>query len=309
MTVISEPCLLPDVPDDIYHAGGVLTPGPQLSQSLLKLLIPPSTPAHFQWRLLNPEPPRRVFDVGRAAHTLALGAGEEPVPCPADHLSVDGKMTTKAAKEWAAEQRAAGRVPLTPADYDLVRGMADALVHHEQVAEILTEPGNTPEVSAYAPHPERRDVWFRGRFDLLGGLLWDYKTTACAEPSVFAKSAWAYGYHVQDVLYRTLHEVITGTAPDPMRFIAQEKAPPYLCSVITLDADFERVARQQISAALDLHAGMVHTHGDPKDPATRWPGYPETATVSPPPWAKTAATDLDPDLEAEFAVLLAEGLQ
>lgn len=294
LPTVTDPCLLPDVPDDLYHSGGVLTPGLQLSQSLLKLLMPPSTPAHFQHRLMTPEGTKRAFDVGRAAHTRALGAGQEMAPCPAEHLSVDGKMTTTKAKQWAAEQREAGVVPLTPADYDMVCRMADALVHHDRVADVLTEPGNQPEVAAFAPHPDGSGVWFRGRFDLLGGSLWDYKTSVCAEPGAFAKSAWSYGYHVQDVLYRTLLEVITGVAVGPMVFLVQEKTPPYLCSVVTLDTDFERCARQQISDALALFVRLHATHGDPTSPGVRWPGYrDDVALISPPRYADRAPEGVD----------------
>lgn len=283
---VTGPTLLDGLADDAYHSGGVQTPGPQLSQSLLKLLIPTSTPAHFQHRLTHPEPSKRAFDIGRAAHTYALGVGEEMACCPAELLSSVGTMTTNAAKAWAAEQRAAGIVPLVPRDYDTVLGMAEALVHHDRVAELLTDPGKRPEVSAFAPHPDAPGVWFRGRFDLLGGALWDYKTSVCAEPGAFRKSAWAYGYHVQDVLYRTLLEAVTGEPVGPMTFLVQEKTPPYLCTVVTLDSEFERLARGQIAAALALYLACVEAHGDPTAAGVRWPGYhDEVALISPPRYA------------------------
>lgn len=283
---VTGPTLLDSVPDDVYHGGGVQTPGPQLSQSMLKLLIPPSTPAHFQWRATHPEPPKRAFDIGRAAHTLALGVGDPIAACPVELLSSVGTMTTNAAKAWAAEQRAAGVTPLTPTDHAMVYGMADALVHHDRVAELLTDPAKRPEVSAFAPHPDVPEVWFRGRFDLLGGALWDYKTSACAEPSAFRKSAWSYGYHVQDVLYRTLLEAVTGEVSAPMVFLVQEKTPPYLCTVVTLDSEFERLAREQIAAALDLYLACVAACGAPDADGVHWPGYrDEVALISPPRYA------------------------
>ena len=286
LPILTGPTLLDHVPDDVYHSGGIQTPGPQLSQSMLKLLIPPSTPAHFQWRMTHPEPPKRVFDIGRAAHTLALGVGDPIAACPDDLLSNVGTMTTKAAKEWCDAQRAAGVTPLTPRDYSMVYAMAEALVYRDRVAELLTDPWKRPEVSAFAPHPDVPGVWFRGRFDLLGGDLWDYKTTVCAEPSAFRKSAWAYGYHVQDVLYRTLLEAVTGEVVAPMVFLVQEKTPPYLCSVVTLDSEFERLAREQIAAALGLYLACVETHGDPRVAGVRWPGYrDEIALISPPRYA------------------------
>ena len=90
---IVSPGLYDGIPADEDHRGAN-TPTPSLSQSLLKLLVPPSTPAHLRWRMSNPEPPKRVFDVGRAAHTMALGVGEEMVCCPADDTSSTSDMST-----------------------------------------------------------------------------------------------------------------------------------------------------------------------------------------------------------------------
>lgn len=304
---LTGPTLLDGVPDDTYHSGGISTPGPQLSQSLIKLLIPPSTPAHFQWRLTHPEGPKRAFDIGRAAHTYALGVGEDMAACPADLLAVNGAMTTKAAKEWCDAQRAAGAVPLTPRDHRMVLDMADALVHHDRVAEVLTDPAKRPEVSAYAPHPDVA-VWLRGRFDLLGGQLWDYKTSVCAHPDAFRKSAWSYGYHIQDAAYRLLAKLTLGEDPGPMVFLVQEKTPPYPCSVVTLDAEFERLAREQLRLALDTYAACRELWGDPRGPV-RWPGYPdEVVTISPPPYATTASglPDEDDATDGDADELLAQ---
>ena len=306
--MLTGPTLLDGVPDHRYHSGGIDTPGPQLSQSLIKLLIPPSTPAHFQWRLTHPEGPKRVFDVGRAAHTYALGVGEEMAACPDALLAVNGAMTTKASREWCAEQRAAGIVPLTPADHRMVLDMADALVRHDRVAELLTDPTKRPEVSAYAPIPDAGGLWLRGRFDLLGGLLFDYKTSRCAHPDAFRKSAWSYGYHIQDAAYRLLAELTLGEDPGPMVFVVQEKTPPYLCSTVTLDREFERLAREQLRLALDTYAACREVWGDPRGPV-RWPGYPdEVVTISPPPYATAASGPLsdEDDTEGDADELLAQ---
>lgn len=297
--MLTGPALLPGVPDHVYHSGGIATPGPQVSQSGLKLLVPPSTPAHFQWALTHPEPPKRVFDIGRAAHTYALGVGEEMAACPDDLLAANGAMTTKAAKEWMAAQRANGIVPLKPADYRMVLDMAEALVHNDAVAELLADPEKRPEVSAFAPIPDGGGLWLRGRFDLLGGRLHDYKTTRSADPEAFRKSAWSYGYHIQDVAYRLLAEVALGEDPGPMWFIVQEKTPPYLCSLIQLDDKFEQLAREQLRLALDTYARCELEHGDPRGPGF-WPGYPAGLnTISPPPFASATSGPLDDDEDSE----------
>lgn len=296
---VTEPTLLYGVPDDEYHAGAVRTPGRmQVSQSLLKLLRPPSTPKHFRHRLTHPEPSSNAFDVGRAAHTMALGVGEPMAACPDEFLSSNGAMTTKLAIAWCAEQREMGVVPLNPRDFAMVQGMAEALVAHERIAEILTAPGNAAEVSAFAPICGVDDVWFRARFDLLGGQMWDYKTTKCAAPAAFEKSIWTYGYHVQDFVYRSVHSAITGVDVDPIIFIAQEKEPPYLVSTMRASEPLRRLAERETRDALALLARCLETD--------TWPGYPdEVVDAQPPRWVAIDASPIEDTTDPEAADVLA----
>ena len=281
--VVTEPTLLDGVDDATYHGGLVRTPGPQTSQSALKLLIEPSTPREFQWRLLNPEGPKRVFDVGRAAHTLVLGAGDPFSACPADRLSSDGKMTTLKAKAWAIGEREAGRTPLTPADYDAVHRMADAILAHGRAAELFTDPDRQPEVSAFCEIVP--GLWLRSRFDLLGGELTDFKSAADPHPDAFRHSAWNYGYHVQDVAYRRVWERVTGVSAQPMTFVVVGKEPPYLVSICTLGPEFERFGEEQLTAALNCYLQQLDKHGMPDAEGVAWDGLPETTAVLSPPRA------------------------
>ena len=286
---VSAPTLLDGVPEHVYHGGGVATPGPQTSQSALKLLIEPSTPREFQWRLLNPEGPKRVFDVGRAAHTLVLGVGEPFVACPADLLSVDGRMITTRATDWAIDQRAAGRTPLTPTDYDAVHRMAEAILAHSRAAELFTDPDRQPEVSAFCEIVP--GLWLRSRFDLLGGELTDFKTAADPHPDAFRRSAWSYGYHVQDVAYRRAWLHVMGRLVQPMTFVVVGKEPPHLVSICTLGPEFERFGEEQFTAALNRYLQQLDKHGPPDGEGAIWDGLPETTAVLSPP--RTAYYDAE----------------
>ncbi len=279
---VTSPVLLDGLPEDVYHAGGVRTPGPQTSQSALKKLIPPYVPREFQYALLNPEGPKRAFDVGSAAHTLVLGRGAEYVACPEDHLSADRKMTTTKAKNWAYVQRKTGRIPLHPDDYEAVYRMADAILAHPRAAELVTDPARLPEVSAYCEISD--GLWLRSRFDLLGGGLVDFKTSVKPKPGDFRSSAWDYGYHVQDVAYRRAWQLVTGQPdPGPMTFVVVGKEPPHLVSICTLDSTFERLGREQLDASIASYLEQRAKHGAPEDPAVVWDGLPEdTALLSPP---------------------------
>ena len=305
--IVTEPTLLAGLSDETYHGGHVRTPGPQTSQSALKLLIEPSTPREFQWRLLNPPAPKRVFDVGRAAHTLVLGAGDPFTCCPADLLSIDGRMTTAKAKAWAADERVAGRTPLTPADYDAVHRMAEAILSHARAAELFTDPDRRPEVSAFCEIAP--GLWLRSRFDLLGGELVDFKTGADPHADAFRRSAWTYGYHVQDVAYRRAWTAVTGEQADPMTFVVVGKEPPHLVGIYDLGEEFEQAGNEQLDAALTTYLQQLDRHGPPDAEGVIWDGLPqETVTLAPPPWVLRDLTNAATTEAAEWLLSDLEGI-
>ncbi len=81
--LIDRPGIFEDVPEDVYHGDRSLAPelGRSLSASGAKVLL--KCPARFNWERDNPPPPRDVFDLGTAAHTLILGTGQ-PFVCVDD---------------------------------------------------------------------------------------------------------------------------------------------------------------------------------------------------------------------------------
>ena len=81
-----------------------------------------------------------------------------------------------------------------------------------------------------------------------------------------------------------------------------------VCSTVTLDREFERLAREQLRLALDTYAACREVWGDPRGPV-RWPGYPdEVVTISPPPYATAASGPLsdEDDTEGDADELLAQ---
>lgn len=311
---IAQPALILDVPDDVYHGGGVYTPGPQVSQSGLKMLRPPSTPREFQHYLLHGMTPTDAMAWGSAVHTCVLGRGAEYVRHPDQeegYLSSTGSWnSTKKSKEWLAEQRAAGRIPLKGDRYDSIRQAQDSILAHPVAAELFTDPAGRAEVSAY--HEALPGLWMRSRFDLLRGALVDLKTAADPHPDAWRVQAWKLGYHIQDVSYRRAFMACTGQPdPGPMVFIVVGSKAPHLVSVVSLDGEFERLGNEQLDAALDLYAAQYAKHGDPRDPAVRWDGLPlEKRTLTPPAWALRDQTPTASDgdvLDPDFADFL-EGI-
>lgn len=268
---ITAPGLYDDVPEADYHADPVAAEmGRSLSVSGAKKLLPPSTPARFQWEREHGQPTRVAFDHGHAAHTLVLGVGKPFVTVEADD------WRTKAAREQADEARAQGATPLLAKDAERVHAMVDALRAHELASAVLSN--GKPEQSMFWLD-ERTGVCRRGRIDWLRpNAIVDYKTTTLggADPERFAKTAADFGYHMQAAWYTDGCEAL-GLGRLPFVFVVQEKEPPYLVSVVQLDDEALRIGRDLNDAALAIYAEC--------ESAGEWPGYPtEVVTVALPSW-------------------------
>lgn len=256
MTTITEPGLVFDMSDEEYHGDPV--PGGSLSSSLARRLteyVPAKAIAMHLGRK-----PTATMNLGKAAHLHALGAGPELVV-----WQHDGR--TKAGKEERAERAddiAAERIVAVKADErDQVMGMVAALRADPEVAAILD--AGAPEVSTFW---QEQGIWCRGRFDLLGDVGDDYKTTDDASPRGFERAMSTYGYHQQADFYLRGLRVLGHPAGDqPLRFICQEKTYPYLVQVHTCDELAMEVAAALNDRAIATFAECVKSG--------EWAGYAE----------------------------------
>ncbi len=255
---------------------------PALSCSGAKLLLPPSCPAKFRWQQDNPPEPRDVFDIGTAAHTLVLGCGNPLRPIDADD------WRGKAAREARDEARADGHTPLLRKDYDRVHAMASALACHPLATALLSN--GKPEQSIFWAD-EETGVELRARIDWLPDvrddmrmIVPDYKTAVSANPDDFARSAATFGYALQSSWYRAAVRA-AGLDEDPaFVYVVQEKDPPYLVSVVELDATADRIGDQQMRRTIDTYHDCAA-----KD---FWPGYsPDVSLVSLPRWYELKADE------------------
>ena len=262
---------------DDYHKDPA--PAPSLSSTLARLLLNRS-PLHA-WTAsprLNPawEPvEKKAFDIGRAAHRAVLGAGGDYVAYPAGYLASNGVASTKEAKAWAEEQRAAGRTPLKADEVDQVGAMAAKL--HEALAEMgirldpdrseLTALAEIGGIHCRAMVDNATDTPIRG----LGKVIVDFKTTEDASPDACRRSVENYGYDLQWAHYTETWEVATGEKR-AFLFIFQEKEPPFEVGVMHLLAepghseDWAEDASDKIASARATWAECLTTGV--------WPGYP-----------------------------------
>ena len=253
---IDTPQIVLDMDEATYHAR------PELSSTGVRRLL--DSPARFQWDMTH-RTESVAFDVGHATHSRILGVGSPVVDIPNEHLTPSGNVSTKAAaKEWLAEQRAAGLVPIGAADRALIDGMAESALAHPAARALLERPGNA-EVSAFATDPET-GVKMRARFDRLAdGVAIDVKTTAgSAGPLGFAREAARHGYPIQEAHYADTLELIGGERL-PMAFVVVEKRRPHLVAVHYFDDITRLTARELAAKARAIYAECTATD--------TWPGY------------------------------------
>jgi PDDEXK-like domain of unknown function (DUF3799) len=268
-----------DIPEADYFAD------PALSCSGAKLLLPPSCPAKFKWRQDHPEPYKRAWEYGTAAHRLVLGQG-------ADYVILDyDNYRTGNAQQARDEARAAGAAPVLAREHQQILAMADAIRLHPLAGPLLDPSwGGKPEQSLFwldaetgVPRRARAD-WLpapgHGRY-----VLADYKTAASADAESFARAAFNYGYVQQHPWYCDGIRAL-GIDDDPaFLFVVQEKDAPYLVNIVELEPDARMLGAARNRRALEIFRDCTDSG--------LWPGYEAQSVdgitrITAPAWATRA---------------------
>lgn len=282
--IITEPGIYDGLDEAEYHRDPV--PGGSLSSTGAREMLPPSCPALHHYRRTHPVF-KDVFDFGSAAHKLVLGTG------PKVEVIDARDWRTNAAKDQRDAARENGFIPLLKHEWQHVEDMAAAIQDHPLAGELLDPlAGGKAEQSLFWRDPDF-EVWCRVRLDWLSGhrvtstgqlIIVDYKTADSADPETFArKSAANWGYHQQDAFYSEGVRVVLGEDP-VFWFIAQDKNPPYLVSVVELSPEDQRAGHELNRIALERYRDCKQSG--------IWPGYPnEAVTVAMPPWARSRGDD------------------
>ena len=253
---ITQPGLVYDMDDETYHGDPI--EGGSLSSSLARLLTE-HVPAKAFAMHHNNRKPTASMNVGKAAHLHALGAGPTMIVWQHDGRTVAGKAERAAHAEEIAAERI---IAVTESERDQVLGMAAALRADPDVAAILD--AGQPEVSIAW---QEQGAWCRARLDLLGDRADDYKTTTDASARGFERAMSTYGYHQQaDFYLRGLRAIGHPAGDQPMRFICQEKEPPYLVQIHTCDDLAMEIAAALNDRAIQIFAESVASG--------EWAGYP-----------------------------------
>ena len=271
-------------PAERYHAAKALSAG--VIHTLTER-CPAAAWWESPWNEYREDKPKTIFDIGAATHLLALE--------PADYLArvkVIGApdYRTKAAREVRDEAREAGKIPLLLDDHTRIAVMRSALAEHPVSGAAFSQPGEV-EHSVYWADPET-GIACKCRPDKVlprtgRSYAIDLKTTANAEPNALRAHAWRMGWHQRAAWYA---DGLAATSDDLGRveywFVAIERDPPHLVSVLKLSDDALFWGRKQNRKAVETWARCLERN--------EWPGYREPEQpdedrafeIGLPPWAQ-----------------------
>lgn len=237
------------------------------------------TPARYHYERSQPSHHKPAFDLGTAAHSFILERDRATV------VKVDADdWRGKASREARDMAYADGMVPLLTKDYARVIGMYDSVMKHD-----LAGPALERHVAERSIFWEVDDQPMKCRPDALtDDLIIDLKTCVDASPEAFSRSIAQFGYHIQDSHYRDGVEAATGEQL-PFVFLAVEKEPPYLVAWYELDPDDVERGREAAARSLAVYR-ECKTSG-------MWPGYPTSAPIGLPRWARFDHDDRMEEME------------
>lgn len=260
---------------DEEYFSGPLAQASLSSTGVRELLV---APAKFRWNQQNPQPPKRTFDVGHAAHQLVLGAGPKLIRITGTGASGPNAWQNNYDKAKVARARKVGAVPLKPADWHAVHAMAEALLRHPHAPKLLSR-GEPEKTLVWVD--EATGVLCRAKADWLrpDGIV-DYKSAADATLASLRKAVWNLGYFVQAAFYlRGFRARFPGVEPF-FAWVGQEKDPPYLAQTFQLPEHYLAIGDRRCTQALEIYRDCAE--------ADIWPGYPadDIHEIEPPAWVR-----------------------
>ena len=241
-----------DVSERDYHADNLgLEPDvPTLSASLAHILNEKSPRdayiAHPKLGGLS-KPPTDAMERGTIMHSLVLGTGGDIAVVEAND------WRTKAAKAERDDARDGGQIPVLAGKY------ADYLRTATRIKEQLPEFG----IDLSRGDAEQTIVWdemgvpCRCRIDWLNrtdGVIYDFKTTADANPNAISRSMTDYAYVIQNEAYQ---RAVGALDPDlagrtEMLFIFAELEEPFTVTVAKCGGTLREMGRRRWERALRI---------------------------------------------------------
>jgi hypothetical protein len=167
---------------------------------------------------------------------------------PADYLTASGAMSTsKAAKEWLAEQGDA--LLVTPADAEFLTEVQAQCDLDKSVANLLADIKHK-EVSIRWQRPDGTKLKCRPDAITSKGRVVDYKTTKFKNPARdFHRACVEYQYGLQSALYQE-GAAAAGFSGEPLIFVLISTVSPYTVIAKTLPQRFIAVGKARLDRAI-----------------------------------------------------------
>lgn len=283
-----------------YHSD--ICAAPSISSSGLRTIWSESPAHYFEESPYNPgrfevrqidgaeclvpreEDDRPHFSLGRAAHHLLFlgrkGFDAEFVVRPSKWRD----WRTNDAKEWKAEQIAAGLTIITDGELAQITGMARALADHPLVKAGVLD--GYVERSLIWKDPQT-GAWLKSRPDCIpndSGDFADLKTTVSVETDSLARSIASFGYPMQGALVGMASREVLGREMQTFTLVFVETKPPHCVRVVTIKPDDIERGERQVRAAVTQFAECVA--------AGFWPGpggiQQDAEYLDLPTWARTS---------------------
>lgn len=244
-----------------YHAH------PALGSSRLRELL--KSPAHFRANLRRET---EALQLGSLVHTLVL----EPHTFPERYLvvpKIDGRTKEgKAAKAALADDP---RIAVDGETMAEASACATSIMSHRVYQQIRDAQ---VEHTVFWTDAET-GIECKARFDVLGPLLVDLKTTRDASPKGFQRAIATYGYHIQAAHYMAGARA-NGMEPRGFLFACVETSPPYLPAGYLMGNPTLEQGESERREALLTYAQCLRED--------RWPGYNDDRieVIDLPTWAQ-----------------------
>jgi hypothetical protein len=149
----------------------------------------------------------------------------------------------------------AGRELVTLAEQAQAFGIADAIEADPFAGDVLAKTERREFVAIWVDNIDGLDVLCKGKIDGYDGsrkMLWDLKTCKSSDPRDFSNGCrYRFPYHAQIAFYARGCRLASEQSGDELPidfcgFVAVEREPPYLCSVLVLSD--ESVRRGEVLA-------------------------------------------------------------
>lgn len=286
---IPYPSMVPDMPAAEYHSRRS-----EISKHGLDQLT--ICPAKYKYGIDNPGEPTAANRIGSLLHLSILEPEEflkvtafVPVDAPRKPSQAQRDAKNPSAESVASitwwdnfYAEVVGKEIVTPDEYEMLRGMGDAVRSHPVASVLLKKEGWT-EAAFFWIDPET-GAKCRARMDRVIPelrLILDIKTAEEASPDKFSRACGTYRYGVQSAIYPDAAQAVLGDDDWRFLFIVVEKKKPHFVAVYEADAMMRDLGQVEYRLDLAKYQECIRSGV--------WPGYTETIElIGLPAWMASA---------------------